>query len=191
MSLTTVAELRSALGIGSLYSDSVLQEVCDAADSVLLPLLSANTAMVIAHENTATTGTLYFNSDITYKFLVGMTVTVSNCGAKHNGSKTITSATATTITYDISGNNNTPQSKHTIFPYGLVTDETTTDWTADAAIQEAALLISVDIYQSRQVSSTGGVSPDFSPSPYRMGNSLTGRVRGLIAHALDPRGLVG
>ncbi len=59
------------------------------------------------------------------------------------------------------------------------------------AVQEAALLISVDIWQSRQVSSTGGVSPDFTPSPYRMGNTLLARVRGLIAHALDPRSMVG
>ena len=38
MSLTTVAELRSSLGVGTLYSDAVLQEVCDAADNVLLPV---------------------------------------------------------------------------------------------------------------------------------------------------------
>jgi len=46
-------------------------------------------------------------------------------------------------------------------------------------------------WQARQVSSTGGVSPDFTPSPYRMGNTLLARVRGLIAHALDPRSMVG
>ncbi|CAB5224090.1 hypothetical protein UFOVP737_28, partial [uncultured Caudovirales phage] len=31
MALTTVAELRSTLGVGTLYSDSVLESVCDAA----------------------------------------------------------------------------------------------------------------------------------------------------------------
>ena len=39
MSLCTVAELRSVLGIGALYTDAQLQEVCDAADNVLLPML--------------------------------------------------------------------------------------------------------------------------------------------------------
>ena len=39
MSLTTVAELRATLGVGTLYSDATLQEVCDATDAVLLPML--------------------------------------------------------------------------------------------------------------------------------------------------------
>ncbi len=33
--------------------------------------------------------------------------------------------------------------------------------------------------------------PDFQPSPYRMGNTLMARVRGLIADYLHPGGLVG
>ena len=45
MSLTTVAELRSALGVGSLYPDATLQEVCDAADAVILPMLWNNFAL--------------------------------------------------------------------------------------------------------------------------------------------------
>jgi len=61
MSITTVAELRTALGIGSLYTDAVLQEVCDAADDVLLPFLWTNTTPVIGHSNTASTGTSYFD----------------------------------------------------------------------------------------------------------------------------------
>jgi len=90
MSITTVAELRTALGIGSLYTDAVLQEVCDAADDVLLPFLWTNTTPVIGHSNTASTGTSYFNDYVNDVFYVGQTVVISGCGAKHNGSKTIT-----------------------------------------------------------------------------------------------------
>ena len=43
MALTTVAELRTALGVGTLYADATLQEVVDAADNVLLPFLWTNT----------------------------------------------------------------------------------------------------------------------------------------------------
>jgi hypothetical protein len=39
MALTTVSELRTTLGVGTLYTDAVLQEVCDASDAVLLPML--------------------------------------------------------------------------------------------------------------------------------------------------------
>jgi len=190
MSLTTVAELRSALGVGSLYSDATLQEVCDASDAVLLPMLWNNHEFNVAHSNTTTEGTLYFDQSIKDMFYVGQTVVVSANGAPHNGSKAITGMTDTTITYAVTGTP-TAQPKHTLLPYGQVSVVATTDWTTDTAIQQAALMISVDIWQARQVSSTGGVSPDFTPSPYRMGNTLLARVRGLIAHALDPRSMVG
>jgi len=189
MSLCTVAELRSTLGVGTLYNDATLQEVCDASDAVLLPMLWADKEFNVAHSNTADTATLYFDTPVSY--YVGETVTIAGNGSKHNGSKTITAATTYSITYAITGNNNTPVVRHPVMPYGVVTADTYTDWTLDSAIQTAALEIAVDIWQSRQTSNSGGVSPDFQPSPYRMGNTLLARIRGLIAHALDPRSMVG
>ena len=189
MSLCTVSELRSALGVGTLYPDATLQESCTAADDVLLPMLWANKQFNQAHSNTATEGTLYFEEP--HGFIVGQTITVAGNGSKHNGSKTITAVTAYTITYAISGNNNPVGLKHLVVPYGAVTGETYADWTTDSSVQLAALLLAVDIWQSRTTSNSGGVSPDFQPSPYRMGNTLMARVRGLIAHALDPRSMVG
>ena len=191
MSLCTVAELRSALGVGSLYPDATLQQVCDASDAVLLPMLWVNKYYNIGHSNEASTGTLYFQEEVTEIFYVGQTVTITGNGAKHNGSKTITAVGTYSITYAITGNNNTPAPYHPVQPLGTVAADTYVDWTTDAAVQEAALMIAVDIWQARQVSSTGGSSPDFTPSPYRMGNSLLARIRGLIAHALDPNSMVG
>jgi hypothetical protein len=191
MSLCTVSELRSALGVGSLYNDATLQSVCDAADVVILPMLWNNYQFNSGHSNTATTGTLYFDTLVTDVFYVGQTVVISGNGSKHNGNKTITGVGAYSITYAISGNNNTAAPYHPVNPLGQVAAETYVDYTLDAAVQEAALLISVDIWQSRQTSSSGGVSPDFTPSPYRMGNTLLARVRGLLAHALSPDSMVG
>ena len=192
MSTTTVAELRGALGVGTLYSDSVLQEVCDAADNVLLPFIWSNTTSITGHSNTATTGTSYFDEDVRYTFYVGQTVVISGSGSKHNGSKTITSVGEYSITYAISGNNNTATVYHPVNPFGIVTAETYLDPSTVPAIQEAALMISIDIWQSRQAPSSGGVSIDgYTPSPYRMGNTLLARVRGLLAPYLDPRSMVG
>jgi hypothetical protein len=191
MSLCTVAELRSALGVGSLYADATLQQTCDAADAVILPMLWNNYSFNVAHSNTTNTGTLYFETTTKDVFYVGQTVVVSGNGSKHNGSKTITGVGAYSITYAITGNNNTAAPYHPVNPLGQVAADTYVDYTLDAAVQEAALLISVDIWQSRQTSSTGGVSPDFTPSPYRMGNTLLARVRGLLAHALSPDSMVG
>ena len=191
MSLCTVSELRSALGVGSLYNDATLQSVCDAADVVILPMLWNNYQFNVGHSNTATTGTLYFDTLVEDVYYVGQTVVVSGNGSKHNGNKTITGVGDYNITYNISGNNNTPAPYHPVNPLGQVAADTYVDYTQDAAVQEAALMISVDIWQARQVSNSGGVSPDFTPSPYRMGNTLLARVRGLLAHAISPNSMVG
>ena len=192
MSLTTVAELRTALGVGTLYADATLQEVCDAADNVLLPFVWNNSTFNTGHSNTTTTGTLYFDESVIYTFYVGQTVVISGNGSKHNGSKTITEVGNDSITYAISGNNNVAAPYHPVNPLGTVAAETYLDPSTVPAIQEAALMISIDIWQSRQAPSSGGVTIDgFAPSPYRMGNTLLARVRGLLAPYLDPRSMIG
>ena len=189
MALTTVAELRSALGVGSLYPDATLQEVCDASDAVLLPMLWANTEFAIGHSNVGTVGTMYFDKNIEQIYYVGQSVVITNAGSHFNGTKTITGVSNRIFTVTTNHVTDTPY--HPFNPYANVAASTYVDWSEDKAVQQAALMISVDIWQARQVSSTGGVSPDFTPSPYRMGNTLLARVRGLIAHALSPNSMVG
>jgi len=192
MALTTVAELRTALGVGTLYADAVLQQVCDAADNVLLPFIWSNTLSIVGHSNTANTGTSYFQDSIVDVLYVGQTINITGAGSKHNGSKTITGRDTYSITYAITGNNNAVTPRHPINPYGLLAADTYLDPSTVPAIQEAALMISIDIWQSRQAPSSGGVTIDgYAPSPYRMGNTLLARVRGLIAPYLDPRSMVG
>lgn len=192
MSLCTVTELRTALGVGTLYADATLQEVCDAADNVLLPFIWQNVNFGIGHSNTASTGTTYFDEPTKDIFYVGQTVTITGMGSKHNGSKTLTEVGEYSITYAITGNNNSVTPYHPVNPYGKIAAETYLDPSTVPAIQEAALMISIDIWQSRQAPSSGGVSIDgYTPSPYRMGNTLMARVRGLLAPYLDPRSMVG
>ena len=192
MSYTTVAELRTALGVGTLYADATLQEVCDAADNVLIPFLWTNSTPVIGHSNTATTGTSYFTDRIDDVFYVGQTLVFTGCGSKHNGSKTLTGVGEYSVTYAITGNNNTPTTYHPINPYGSAAADTYVDYSLIPAIQEASLMIAIDIWQSRQAPSSGGVTVDgYAPSPYRMGNTLLARVRGLLAPYLAPGSMVG
>jgi hypothetical protein len=190
MSLTTVAELRTALGVGTLYPDATLQEVCDAADNVLLPFLWKNDVPIIAHSSDGTVGTLYFNVDIRDVFYVGQSVVIANSGSRYTGTKTITGVSEFSFTIAITAGSNNPY--HEINPFGTASAETYTDYTTIPAIQEASLMVSIDIWQSRQAPSSGGVSIDgYTPSPYRMGNTLMARVRGLLAPFLDPRSMVG
>lgn len=190
MSLCTVAELRSVLGIGALYTDAQLQECCDAADAVLLPMLWTNSYEAIGHSRAGMVGTLYFDFPAYDAFYVGETVTVANCGSHFNGSKTITAVGDDNITFTVTG----PSATYTfnpIQPYGKVSGDETTDWTADASVQLAAQFISVDIWQARNAAGMGSVGIDGSPMPYRLNTQLLSKVRGLIAHALAPGGLVG
>ena len=190
MSTTTVAELRTALGVGTLYTDAVLQSVCDAADDVLLPFLWTNTTPTVAHSNAGTVGTLYFNESVEDVFYVGQQVVITKSGTKFNGTKTITSVTKNSIT--VTTTHTSDNAYHPINPYGQVAADTYVDYTTIPAIQEASLMISIDIWQSRQAPSSGGVSIDgFTPSPYRMGNTLLARVRGLLAPYLSPNSMVG
>ena len=190
MALTTIAELRTALGVGSLYADATLQEVVDAADNVLLPFLWKNQQSIIAHSSDGTTGTLYFDVPIDKVFYVGQTVTISGAGSRYNGSKTITAVNNYDFDITITAGNNNPY--HEVNPYGIAAAETYTDYTTIPAIQEASLMISVAIYQARQAPTGQGVSIDgFAPSPYTMSNQLMARVRGLLAPYLSPGSMVG
>lgn len=192
MSLVTVSELKAALGVGSLYSDAIIQEVCDAADNVLLPFIWANTSFGIGHSNTTSTGTTYFEYPTKDTFYVGQTVVITGMGSKHNGSKTITEVGEYSITYAITGNNNTATPYHPVNPLGVVAAETYLDPATVPAIQEAALMVAESIWQSRQANSGSGMAPDGSiGSFYAMSNQLIARVRGLLAPYLDPRSMVG
>lgn len=187
----TVAELRTNLGIGTLYADSVIEEVCQSAENLLKEKLWFNEQTVVAISAVGTTGRLYIAENV-QQFVVGDTITVENVRQHYNGTHTITAIKNNGEHYiEFVGNQITTREKHAIAPYGRVFGSTSIDYATLPQVREAAMLIAVDIFQARQMSATGGISPDFQPSPYRMGNTLLARVRGLIADYLHPGGLVG
>ncbi len=185
----TVAELRTNLGIGTLYTDAVVESVCQSAEDIIKSKLWFNRTNVIAHEATGTTGTLYFDTAVSDRFYVGQTITVENVAPHFNGSQTITALTAYSLSF-LNAQITTVE-KHTVVPYGTIVVAGQVDYSTIPAVRQASMMIATDIWQARQMSSTGGISPDFQPSPYRMGNTLLARVRGLLADYLDPGGLVG
>jgi hypothetical protein len=152
-------------------------------------MLWSPTYFTVAHENIVGQGTLYFNEPVKEIFYVGQTVTIFNSGSSYNGSKVITAVGDYLIS--MVTNHSTAQPKHAIAPYGSVASRTYTDWTADTAVQNAALMISVEIWQARTATLSGSNAIDFQPSPYRMSAQLLAKVRGLVSHALDPRSLIG
>ena len=191
MSVTTVATLRTALGVGTLYTDAVLQSVCDAADQVMLPFLFTNETYNVAHSNTTTEGTLYFEQRVTDIFYVGETVVISKNGTPFNGSKVITAVDVQSISFAVTGSPS-EQGYHPVVPLGVVSGTTQTDYITVDAVKQASLQICEAIWQARQAPSGQGMSVDgFQASPFTMSSTLLARVRGLLAPYLDPRSMVG
>jgi hypothetical protein len=201
----TEDELRTVLGIGTLYADSVVEEVCQAAENIIKSHLWFNNYYAAARSLTDNFATLYFQQP--HGMYVGQSVIITNAGSPFNGTKTITeingavqvsalnyqnySLTAYnySISYAATGSN---QVKNPIQPFATVAAGTNVDFATIPEIREATLMIAVDIWQARQLSNAGGVSPDgFTPSPYRLGNTLLAKIRGLIANWMNPNGLVG
>jgi hypothetical protein len=210
----TTAELRSNLGIGTLYSDATVEEVCQTAEDLLNQYLWFNTAPVVGTALQSNVATLMLANP--NAFVTGQNIVVSGCGATFNGTHTITGtippSTGTTSLIPVFmyqyGQANYPngysfvqyartsadQNFHKVVPYGVATgpDHKTQTYATTPAIREAAMIIAVDIWQARQVSQTGGVGMDgISASPYRMGYQLINRVRGLIQPYSSPASLVG
>jgi len=156
-----------------------------------LPFLFTNETYNVAHSNTTTEGTLYFNQRVTDIFYVGETVAVTKNGTPFNGTKTITAVDVQSITYAVTGSP-TEQGYHPVVPFGIVSGTTQTDYTTINAVKQASLQICEAIWQARQAPSGQGMTVDgFAPSPFTMSNTLLARVRGLLAPYLDPRSMVG
>jgi hypothetical protein len=212
--MVTQAELRTNLGIGSLYSNDTVEECCQSAEDLINQYLWQNDVPVIGSSINNNVATLVLSSPGI--FVTGQSITVSGCGATYNGTYTITgSFPGTTVpasigtmfwsTYALSSYPNgysfvqyakiaANDLYHLIKPYGKATgpDTKTQSYAATPAIREAAMIVAVDIWQSRQVSATGGVGMDgITASPYRMGYQLINRVRGLIQPYSSPNSLVG
>jgi len=210
----TEAELRSNLGIGSLYTSATVEEVCQTAQDLLNQYLWFNDAPVVAAGLQNNVATLVLaNPGI---FVKGQSVAIEGCGNIYGGQHTIT-GTIPGITIPVSistafwsffTNYSFPNGYsfiqfakvhaddpfHRIIPSGKASGQDTkeADYSAIPAIREAAMIIAVDIWQARQVSQTGGVGMDgISASPYRMGYQLINRVRGLIQPYSNPNSLVG
>jgi len=212
--MVTMAELRSNLGIGTLYSDATVEECCQSAEDLIQGYLWHNDAPVVASSISNNVATLVLSNPGI--FTTGQSITVSNCGATYNGTYTLTgSFPGTTVpasigtmfwsTYALSSYPNgysfiqyaktaADDNFHFVKPYGraLGPEHKAQAYTATPAIREAAMIVAVDIWQSRQVSQTGGVGMDgVSASPYRMGYQLINRIRGLIQPYSSPNSLVG
>jgi len=213
----TANELRSVLGVGTLYPDSDLELACQTAEDTLNQYLWFDSYPVIGCTVVSNKCTLVLSASAT--FTVGQTITVSGVGTSYNGSRTITatypwtngSGTFPLFTYFFPYTYQTfprgyslvqfnatgsvaDENYRQVVPYGkaLGADTKAAGYSSTPAIRQAALMLAVDVWQARSAPSSGGVSVDgVTSSPYRLGNTMLAKVRGLIAPYTSPRSMVG
>lgn len=209
----TVAELRANLGIGTLYTDPTVEDCCQAAQDQINSFLWFDSAAVVGTALVSNVATVMLSNPGI--FTATQSVTIAGAGSTFNGTYTITG----TIPFSTGTSNILPafnlqlqyfqgasgysfiqyakvaadQNFRRVLPYGTATgdDTKTASYATTASVREAAMILAVDIWQARQVSQTGGVSVDMGPSPYRMGNTMIGKIRGLLAPYLSPASMVG
>ena len=89
-SYVTEAELRSNLGIGSLYTSATIEEICQTAEDLINKYLWFNDAPVIGTSLSNNTASVVLaNPGI---FVVDQSVTISDSGSTYNGTYTLTGA---------------------------------------------------------------------------------------------------
>ena len=202
--IITATQLRSVLGVSSsLYNDAYLEQIIDTAESVVLPMLVSYASPI---------GGLQLISNEAYIYTVGrhvfnegQTVVISGCGAPFNGNHLIKSVNLDTFAVtsvglitqvfrDITDN---PYTLFTfdvthadvkfrqVIPSGKATLSGAGTYVGNDAIESAIYVVSTEVFQSRTAAGGQIEGVDFSPTPYRMGKSLTNRVTGLLAPYID------
>lgn len=191
MALITLSELKSVLGIGDIYADSIVQAVADSAENIILSYLIFDDVSIVGASLTNNVARFYCHDNT---FVVGQALTVTGCGSPFNGSRTVTKVgyDEYNVTYFEAALTNADITKRQIIPNGravLTSQAALYDTTPE--VREAALAVACDIWITR-TGTLGQQGVDFqSPAPYRLGRSMLTRVSGLLGKHLDTRGYLG
>ena len=191
MALITISELKAVLGIGDIYADSIVQEVADAAENILLSYLIFDDVAINGVQLKDNVARFYCYDNT---FVEGQALTVTGCGAPFNGSRTVTAKGVDEydVSYFEAAITNADITKRKVIPNGravLTSQAALYDTTPE--VREAAMAVACDIWITR-TGTLGQQGVDFqSPAPYRLGRSMLTRVSGLLGKHLDTRGYLG
>jgi hypothetical protein len=184
--IVTASQLRSILGVSvSLYSDAQLDQIIDSAEQTILPLLTQYQSSVTFAN--VTDSVIYFTTMRPNYFVPGQSVVVTGAGA-YNATYTVTddriepylftaATAAADRTYPLP-----------FIPNALATlsgGSAAQLYAATPPVENAILVVSVEIFQSITAPGNQIMSDNFQPAPFILGRSLTNRVIGLLGPFLD------
>jgi hypothetical protein len=183
-SIVTASQLRTVLGVSvSLYPDAYLDEIINTAESVILPMLVANTSAVSAVE--LTTNVAYYYTQRPHHFVAGQSIVITGLPSPFTRTVTVVDVaiyyfTAAVTNADVTLRETIPAGSATLSGYSAAEIYANTP-----AIESAVLAVSVEVFQSRVAAGGEIQGVDFASTPYRMGRSLTNRVSTLLQPFLD------
>ena len=184
--IVTASQLRSILGVSvSLYSDAQLDSFIDSAEQTILPLLTQyQSSVTFANVDNAV---IYFTTIRPNYFVPGQSVIVTGAGT-YNGTYTVTDDRIEPFTFTAA----TAAADRT-YPLPFIPSALATLSGSSAAqlyastppIENAILVVSVEIFQSITAPGNQIMADNFQPSPFVLGRSLTNRVIGLLGPFID------
>lgn len=184
--IVTAAQLRAILGVSvSLYSDAQLDQIIDSAEQTILPLLTQyQSSVTFANVDDSV---IYFTTMRPNYFVPGQSVVVTGAGT-YSATYTVTddriepyiftaATAAADRTYPLP-----------FIPNALATlsgGSAAQLYAATPPVENAILVVSVEIFQSITAPGNQIMSDTFQPQPFILGRSLTNRVIGLLGPFLD------
>jgi hypothetical protein len=184
--IVNASQLRQILGVSvSLYSDAQLDSYIDSAEQTILPLLTQyQSSVTFANVDNAV---IYFTTIRPNYFVPGQSVIVTGAGT-YNGTYTVTDDRIEPYTFTAA----TAAADRT-YPLPFIPSALATLSGSSAAqlyastppIENAILVVSVEIFQSITAPGNQIMADNFQPSPFVLGRSLTNRVIGLLGPFID------
>lgn len=184
--IVTASEFRATLGVSqSLYSDAFLNDILDAAENAILPMLVKYEQAVYGWERSGDVTTIYLNTS--NLFGKDQTVSITGVDATVNGTYTIVERYNDRFTIADTG---TDTLFRRVIPSGKVSSGTF-NYVGNANVENAIIVVATEIFQSR-FSSGGSIEGlDLQTTTYRIGIGLLSRVKGILGAYLDEGAMIG
>jgi hypothetical protein len=184
--IVTAAQLRAILGVSvSLYSDAQLDQIIDSAEQTILPLLTQYQSSVTFAN--VSDSVIYFTTMRPNYFVPGQSVVVTGAGI-YNATYTVTDDRIEPYLFTAATN-----AADRTYPLPFIPNALATLSGGSAAqlyantppVENAILVVSVEIFQSITAPGNQIMSDNFQPAPFVLGRSLTNRVIGLLGPFID------
>ncbi len=187
--IVTATELRTILGVSSsLYNDAYLNEIIDASENIILPMLVKYASPIGKAE--LTDNVAVFTTVGQHEFSVGQSVVIAGVSATFNGTRVITDVSDDRYEFsaDITASDIT---EFNVIPSGTATLVGAATYVGNASVKTATLVISTEIFQAKTAAGGSIEGVDFAVTPFRLSKNLLAKVTGLLGPYVDVDAMVG